>query len=80
MPTVLRIGAFRVVIYPNDHRPAHVHAIGPNGEAVFLLNCPTGPTAIREVHGLSFREAQAVARELDAQVSALCASWETIHG
>ncbi|MER2248296.1 DUF4160 domain-containing protein [Methylorubrum podarium] len=80
MPTVLRIGAFRIVIYPNDHRPAHVHAIGPDGEAVFLLNCPDGPTAIREVRGLSFRDAQAVARELDARVPALCASWETIHG
>src|SRR3546814_10225859 len=25
MPTVLRIDGLRVVIYPNDHRPAHVH-------------------------------------------------------
>ena len=36
MPTVLRIGGLRVVIYPNDHRPAHVHVIG-DGEAVFIL-------------------------------------------
>lgn len=27
----------RVAIYPNDHRPAHVHVIG-DGEAVFVLN------------------------------------------
>ncbi|WHZ20694.1 MAG: hypothetical protein OJF55_002843 [Rhodanobacteraceae bacterium] len=28
MPTILRLGGLRVVIYPNDHRPAHVHVIG----------------------------------------------------
>jgi hypothetical protein len=42
MPTVLRIGGLRVAIYPNDHRPAHVHVVG-DGEAVFLLNRPDGP-------------------------------------
>lgn len=48
MPTVLRLGALRVVIYPNDHRPAHVHVLGAGGEAVFVLNCPDGPPELRE--------------------------------
>ncbi len=34
MPTVKRIDGLRVVIYPNDHRPAHVHVIGGDSEAV----------------------------------------------
>ncbi|WP_199271807.1 DUF4160 domain-containing protein [Pseudoduganella flava] len=38
----------RVVIYPNDHRPAHVHVIGPGCEAVFDLHCPEGPPELRE--------------------------------
>ena len=38
MPTVLIIGGWRVVIYPNDHRPAHVHVIGGGCEAVFNLS------------------------------------------
>jgi hypothetical protein len=25
MPTVMRFDGLRVLIYPNDHRPAHVH-------------------------------------------------------
>lgn len=37
----------RVVIYPNDHRPAHVHVIGNGCEAVFNLNCPNGPNEWR---------------------------------
>lgn len=28
MPTVDVIDGLRVVVYPNDHRPAHVHVIG----------------------------------------------------
>ncbi|WP_287760193.1 DUF4160 domain-containing protein, partial [Acidiphilium sp.] len=52
MPTILRIGGLRVVIYPNDHRPAHVHVIGA-GEAVFILHCPDGPPELRESYGFN---------------------------
>jgi hypothetical protein len=48
MPTVLRIGALRVAVYPNDHRPAHVHVIGRGHEAVFILKGPLGSIALRE--------------------------------
>ncbi len=56
LPTVLRFGGLRVVIYPNDHRPAHVHVIGRGCEAVFNLNCPAGPVELRENYGFSRRE------------------------
>ena len=29
--TILRVGKLRVMIYSNDHPPAHVHIVGPNG-------------------------------------------------
>jgi hypothetical protein len=51
VPTVLRIGGLRVVIWPNDHRPADVHVKGSGGEAVFNLNSPGGPSALRESYG-----------------------------
>jgi hypothetical protein len=41
MPTILRLDGLRVVVYPNDHRPAHVHVIGNGCEAVFYLKGPT---------------------------------------
>ena len=54
MPTVGdRIDGLRVVIYPNDHRPAHVHVIGNGCEAVFKLNCPEGPPELRENYGFA---------------------------
>lgn len=30
MPTLLRFGPYRIVIYTNDHNPAHVHILGPD--------------------------------------------------
>jgi hypothetical protein len=48
MPTILRFNGLRVVVYPNDHRPAHVHVIGAGCEAVFNLNCPDGRLELRE--------------------------------
>jgi hypothetical protein len=80
MPTVLRQGGFRFVIYPADHRPAHVHAVGHGGEAVFDLKCPKGPPELREVYGLS-RSAAAAARWIVTEhLKPLCRGWEAIHG
>lgn len=53
MPTILRFDGLRAVIYPNDHRPAHVHVIGADGEAVFVLHCPAGPPTLREIFGFN---------------------------
>lgn len=80
MPTILRLGALRVVIYPNDHRPAHVHILGPDGEVVFVLNCPDGPPSLREVHGFSRQDVARIRTELAARVSAFCLKWSDIHG
>ncbi|MGH6618549.1 MAG: DUF4160 domain-containing protein, partial [Alphaproteobacteria bacterium] len=44
------------MIYPNDHRPAHVHVIGAGSEGVFELRCPSGPVQLRENFGFRYRE------------------------
>lgn len=33
MPVVMRVGRIRFVIYPKDHRPAHVHVFAAGAEA-----------------------------------------------
>lgn len=80
MPTLMRIGPLRVVVYPNDHRPAHVHVIGDGHEAVFQLNCPTGPVTLRENYGFPVRELARIQRALLGNLAALCSAWESIHG
>jgi hypothetical protein len=80
MPTVLRLDGLRVTIYPNDHRPAHVHVVGAGREAVFDLHCPDGPPELRESFGFLRQEATRIAAGLAAHLAALCQSWERIHG
>jgi Domain of unknown function (DUF4160) len=80
MPTILRIGRLRVVIYPNDHVPEHVHVIGPEEEAVFVLHCEEGgPPTVRENYGFSRRELTRIAGVLMEQLEMLCDRWEEIH-
>lgn len=80
MPTVLRLPGFRVAIYPNDHRPAHVHVIGNGHEAVYELNCPAGPAGLRENFGFAQYEVNAIQKSLMEHIPSLCQGWEEIHG
>jgi Domain of unknown function (DUF4160) len=79
VPTVLRIGKLRVVIYPNDHRPAHVHIASSESEAVFYLNCPAGPASLRENYGFRLRESGRIAAALNRHITELCSNWKEIH-
>lgn len=80
MPTVHRLGGLRVVIYPNDHRPAHVHVKGADGEAVFNLQCPDGPPELRESYGFSLSALGRLKEALAAALVELCSEWRRIHG
>ncbi len=77
---MLRLPGLRVVIYPNDHRPAHVHVIGNGKEAIFELNCPDGPAGLRENFGFAQHELNSIQKALGEHVPQLCRTWEGIHG
>lgn len=80
MSTLLRIDGLRVVIYPNDHRPPHVHVQGGGCEAVFVLHCPDGPPTVRGSHGFGTRDLNRIALALAAALDTLCEGWEKQHG
>lgn len=80
MPTVLNVLGLRVVIYLNDHRPAHVHTIGQGCEAVFRLRCPLGPPELRENYGFTRSELSRIAAALAAELALLCRAWRKWHG
>jgi Domain of unknown function (DUF4160) len=80
MPTVLRFDGLRVVVYPNDHRPAHVHVIGNGCEAVFDLHPPTGPPTLRENYGFSIAAVRRIRAALSANLARLLSEWRRIHG
>ena len=80
MPAVMRLDGLRVVIYLNDHRPAHVHVTGTDGEAVFILNCPDGPPELREAYGrFNSRKLGRIQNDLAAHLFDLCQKWSEIH-
>ncbi|WP_081336101.1 DUF4160 domain-containing protein [Burkholderia vietnamiensis] len=79
MVTVDTLRGWRIVIYSNDHRPAHVHVNGPRKSAVFLLNCPGGPVSLRECKGFSSKELQDIEDHLNQHVAEYCAKWGEIH-
>lgn len=80
MPTVLRLRHLRVVIYPNDHRPAHVHVQGAGSYAVFLLNRSGSLPTLREVHGFGRQEVGRIRSSLMEHLPHLWAEWSKIHG
>ncbi|MEX0853831.1 MAG: DUF4160 domain-containing protein [Bauldia sp.] len=80
MPTILRFDGLRVAVYPNHHRPAQVHVVGNGLEAVFDLNCPGGPLALRENFGFAHRQTSRIASRLAAELADLCREWRRIHG
>lgn len=80
MPSVLTVFGLRVVVYPNDHRPAHVHVIGGGCEAVFTLCCPNGPVELRENFGFARKDLSKLQVQLSVNVHVLCQAWGAIHG
>lgn len=80
MPTILLIKSWRVVIYPNDHRPPHVHVIGPTEHARFELLCDLG--LVRILSNISFTTAQLrqIENRLLSNLTLLCNQWGRIHG
>lgn len=80
MPTVLTIFGLRVVIYPNDHRPAHVHVQGNGCEAVFNLRCPDGSPELRENYGFAQKDVGKIGDALVANMATLCTAWRQMHG
>jgi Domain of unknown function (DUF4160) len=80
MPTVLRFSGLRVSIRTNDHGPAHVHVTGGGKEALFYLNCPDGPPALRENYRFTRAELNTILAELGKALGALCEEWRRIHG
>ena len=76
MPTILRAGACRIVVYTNDHPPAHVHVLGPGWAVVVNL---IGPS-VREIINCGDREAREALALIAAHHKELLEAWSRIHG
>ena len=78
MPTVLRQNGFRVVIYPNDHIPAHVHVEKAGGYLKVGIDTPG--LLVFGNFGLSSKEQRQAYDLVAANREFLLQQWERIHG
>lgn len=79
MVTVLRAHGLRVVIFTNDHPPAHVHVFG-DGEAKIDLLGADGTPELIWADAMSRGEIRRALRIVTEQQAFLLARWEDIHG
>jgi hypothetical protein len=79
MVTVLRAQGLRVVIYVNDHDPAHVHVFGDREAKINLLGAGSSPKLVW-ADGMSRGEIRRALRIVTDEQTALLARWEEIHG
>ena len=76
---MLRAHGLRVVIFVNDHPPAHVHVIGDGEAKINLLNSRGVPELVW-VDGMSRGDIRHAVRVVIEQQAFLLARWEDIHG
>lgn len=75
VPTVLVIDGVRFVVYPNDHRPPHIHVVGPGWQVIVVL----GSGEWREAQ-CTARQASWARRHVMLHEAPLRAAWESLHG
>ena len=80
MPTLFHVGAWRIVIYPNDHEPAHVHVVGPGGYAKFSIGRSRDDVALLEADGVPTSILRRVAAQIIDRHAQCLESWRAIHG
>jgi hypothetical protein len=77
VPTIFRVGKARVMIYPNDHPPPHVHVIAAEKHAVVLI---AQPARVLRIKGFSKAEMGRIVKEIGVQFELLMRHWDTIYG
>jgi hypothetical protein len=79
MVIVLRADGLRVVIYVNDHLPAHVHVFGDGEAKINLVEAKGGPNLIWAYNMTRGKVRRAIGLVVK-QHEFLLRRWEDIHG
>lgn len=79
MPTILRKNGFRVVIYFDDHLPAHVHVMNADSEVKIDLGSSANPPQIIQFNGKRGDAVKAL-ELVTAHQNELLETWRQIHG
>lgn len=80
MPTVLRTGSLRFVMWLNDHSPAHVHVFSGNAEARIELGSQGVRPRLVVNCGIKRADLADALRAVHEHQAALLESWRAVHG
>jgi len=72
---VFRFWNLRVVIHTKDHKPAHIHVIGPDAEIKFAL----GTWEVIDNNGFSQKASNQIREFLKPRESEFLEAWNAIH-
>ncbi|MFH1804935.1 MAG: DUF4160 domain-containing protein [Pseudomonadota bacterium] len=79
MVTIFRAHGLRIVIYSDDHEPAHVHVFG-DGHAKINLTGPDGRPELIWADGMKHNEVRRAMQVVIEEQMAFLARWRDIHG
>jgi hypothetical protein len=74
----LRFHRFRVVVYPNDHGPPHVHVVGPGWELRVALNAEL--VVISMAGDVRSRDVVQALAVVERERHRLLIIWRELHG
>ena len=81
MPNIDRVGPFKVIIYFDDHEPAHVHVIHSSGCAAVFDISVVGSLELREVRGnMKASDVKRALKLVQEKQAEYLKSWHNIHG
>jgi hypothetical protein len=75
MPTIFVIGPFRIVINTKDHRPAHVHCVGPG---IFVVIEILNQEVIRN-KGVALKDIKRLKEFILENQDVLISEWRHYH-
>lgn len=79
MVTIHRAQGLRVIIFTDDHEPAHVHVFG-DGQAKINLIGPDGAPELIWAQGMKGNEVRRAIQLVRDQQDLFLAKWREIHG
>ncbi|PRD43142.1 DUF4160 domain-containing protein [Phyllobacterium phragmitis] len=79
MVTIYRAYGLRIVIFTDDHEPAHVHVFGDGHAKVNLIGADGGPELIW-AEGMKRNEVRRAMNVVAEQQADFLARWRDIHG
>jgi len=80
MPSVLRTGSLRFVMWLNDHSPAHVHVISGDAEATIELGGQGARPRLIVNCGMKRADLANALRAVHENQAVLLERWRAIHG